>query len=300
MRRAVDPPQQPSFGPYIINATAGYAYQIFEQNVPLSVWNIDTTGTNPAVRLAVGFLENNVPGGTVDGRYWPPYNGLFDNTATSGPREWLFVFDTAYSTTADPTLQVDFANAAYLPTLLLATWNGRNDPFVQPILDSTMTPADSAAAIATAAAARLKAAFHAGDQFRMLANHINYVTDTFTFVALAPSLVASGSSVLNNIKTVPNPYYLFASYDVDVLNRRIQFINLPAKCTISIFTLSGDRIRVLQKDDPTTSLADWNLLTENRVPLASGIYVYVVDAPGFGQKIGKMAIFTEKEQLDTY
>jgi hypothetical protein len=273
MRRAVDPPQQPSFGPYIINATSGYAYQIFERNVPLSVWNIDA---NPPQRLAVGFLENNVPGGTVDGRYWPPYNGTYNNVDATGPREWLFVFDTAYSETDDATFHVDFLNVSYLPTLLHATWSGRNDP-------------ESGAA-----------AFRPGDRFVMWANHINYVNDTFTFTAIAPVTAASGAGVLDNIKAVPNPYYLFSSYDRSVLARRMQFTNLPAKCTISIFTLSGDRIAIINKDDPSTSLADWDLLTENRVPLASGIYIYVVDAPGFGQKIGKMAIFTEQEQLDTY
>jgi hypothetical protein len=273
MRRAVDPPQQPSFGPYIINATAGYAYQIFEQNVPLSVWDIDA---NPPRRLAVGFMENNVPGGTVDGRYWPPYNGWFDNVDAAGPREWLFVFDTAYSTTADPTFQVDFLNVAYLPTLLHATWNSRYD---STSASSHWTP---------------------GDRFRMLANHINYVNDTFRFVAAKPSLVASGGSVMDKIGVAPNPYYLFASYDRNVFNRRMQFVNLPAVCTVSIYTLAGDRIRVLQKNDVSTSLLDWDVLTENRIPLASGIYIYVVEAPGFGQKIGKMAIFTEQEQLDTY
>lgn len=303
LRRAVDPPQKPEFAPYIINPTSGYAYQIFEQNVPLSVWDIDA---NPPRRLAVGFLENNVPydsvfgGGTVDGRYWPPYYELFHNTDVAGPREWLFVFDTAYSTTPDPTMEVDILNASYLPLMLMASWCGRNDPYVEPILDSTMTPEDSAAAIAEAAEARLEAAFHPGDQFRMWANHINYLADTFTFVARAPSLVASGASALDNVKAVPNPFYLFSSFDRNVLSHRMQFTNLPAKCTISIFTLAGDRIVVISKDDPTTSLAEWDLLTENRVPLASGIYIYVVDAPGFGQKIGKMAIFTEQEQLDTY
>ncbi|MBI5266850.1 MAG: hypothetical protein HY851_06415 [candidate division Zixibacteria bacterium] len=273
MRRAVDPPQQPSFGPYIINATGGYAYQIFEQNVPLSVWDIDA---NPPRRLAVGFMENNVPGGTVDGRYWPPYNGWFDNTASTGPREWLFVFDTAYSTTADPTMQVDFLNVAYTPFLLHATWNSRYD---STDARSHWTP---------------------GDRFIMWANHINYVNDTFTFVAAKPTLVSSGSAVMDKVGVAPNPYYLFASYDRGVFNRRMQFVNLPAECTVSIYTLTGDRIRVLHKNDASTSLLDWDILTENRIPLASGIYIYVVDAPGFGQKIGKMAIFTEQEQLDTY
>jgi hypothetical protein len=48
----------------------------------------------------VGFLENNVPGGLVNGAYGPAFNGKADNIAGSGPREWLYVFDLPY--TADP------------------------------------------------------------------------------------------------------------------------------------------------------------------------------------------------------
>jgi hypothetical protein len=40
--------------------------------------------------------------------------------------------------------------------------------------------------------------------------------------------------------------------------------------------------------------------TENGLLVASGIYLYVIDAPGFGVKVGKMAIFTEVEVLGTY
>jgi hypothetical protein len=34
--------------------------------------------------------------------------------------------------------------------------------------------------------------------------------------------------------------------------------------------------------------------------VASGIYVYHVDVPGMGEKIGKMAIFSPNERLDTW
>ena len=59
-------------------------------------------------------------------------------------------------------------------------------------------------------------------------------------------------------------------------------------------------IRTIEKNEPTTNEATWDVLTENGLPVASGIYIYVVDAPGFGQKIGKMAVFVEQEVLDIY
>jgi hypothetical protein len=34
--------------------------------------------------------------------------------------------------------------------------------------------------------------------------------------------------------------------------------------------------------------------------VGSGIYVFHVDAPGVGTKIGKVAVFVEKERLNNY
>ena len=75
---------------------------------------------------------------------------------------------------------------------------------------------------------------------------------------------------------------------------------MPTKCTITIYNLSGELVRTIEKNDAGTSEAPWDILTENGLPVASGIYIYVVDAPGFGQKIGKMAVFTEAEVLKIY
>jgi hypothetical protein len=58
-------------------------------------------------------------------------------------------------------------------------------------------------------------------------------------------------------------------------------------------------VRTIKKDDPS-AITSWDLLTEKGLPVASGIYIYVVDAPGFGQKIGKIAVFTEAEVLKIY
>jgi hypothetical protein len=141
-----------------------------------------------------------------------------------------------------------------------------------------------------------------GTIFRMSTFKPNALSDEFTFnsAAAAPTVATSGTQdMLDKIKAVPNPYYLSASYDLNTTDRRMKFTNLPEKCTISIYNLAGHFVFRVDKDD-LTSEATWALTNETNVPVASGIYIYVVDAPGFGQKIGKMAIFTEIEILGQY
>ena len=112
--------------------------------------------------------------------------------------------------------------------------------------------------------------------------------------------MGKSEDLLSAIKAVPNPFYLFGPYDPVVGNRQLYFTHLPEECTITIYNLAGDYINRIEKNDASTSMAYWNVQTENNLPVASGIYIYVVEAPGFGQKIGKMAVFVEDEVLKIY
>ncbi len=126
------------------------------------------------------------------------------------------------------------------------------------------------------------------------------ITETDVFRYTAPLAVADGDEAdLQAIKVVPNPFYLRGPYDPAIGNYLVRWHHLPEECTISIYNLAGDFIRKIEKDD-STPITTWNLQTENRIPVASGIYIYVVDAPGMGQKIGKMAVFYESETLQNY
>ena len=50
---------------------------------------------------------------------------------------------------------------------------------------------------------------------------------------------------LSKVKVVPNPYMASSFLDLSTNNRRIDFVNLPDKCTIRIYTLSGNLVNVL-------------------------------------------------------
>jgi hypothetical protein len=59
-------------------------------------------------------------------------------------------------------------------------------------------------------------------------------------------------------------------------------------------------IRTLEQDSPSSSILEWDVLTEQKLPPASGIYIYHIEAANIGSHIGKFAIFTEQERLEKF
>jgi len=115
-------------------------------------------------------------------------------------------------------------------------------------------------------------------------------------------------SALDLIKIVPNPYYGSSAYETN--NRtenKIKITNLPNKCTIKIFSMNGTLIRTIKRDvsgqeDLTIGKAgtgqdiiqgkrsasvDWDLKNQSNITVASGLYIFHIDAPGIGEKILK-------------
>ncbi len=108
----------------------------------------------------------------------------------------------------------------------------------------------------------------------------------------------AGSSVLDNIYVVPNPYVGFN--DIEPTNalaneirgeRRIYFENLPPECTIRIYNVAGDFINVIEHNSGMQNGREyWNLLNEDGFSISYGIYIAHIDAPGIGEKIVKFAV----------
>ena len=71
--------------------------------------------------------------------------------------------------------------------------------------------------------------------------------------------------------------------------RELQFRNLPPDCTIRIFTLTGELVDKIEKND-NGSIASWNLLSSEGMRISYGVYIYHVDIPGVGEKIGRFAV----------
>jgi len=103
---------------------------------------------------------------------------------------------------------------------------------------------------------------------------------------------------MDDICVVPNPYIATSTLERKIINtdigrgdRRIDFVNLPAECTISIFTVSGRLVREIHHSCAIDKGREiWDLRTKDGLEIASGYYFYYVDAPGIGGHKGKFAI----------
>jgi hypothetical protein len=98
----------------------------------------------------------------------------------------------------------------------------------------------------------------------------------------------------------PNPYKISEDYvrqgsepGYSIYDRRLHFLNLPAKCTIRIYTLDGDLVRTIEhnkdENDPTATYDSWELISRNTQAVVSGIYLYSIESEGKNQ-VGKFVI----------
>ena len=104
-------------------------------------------------------------------------------------------------------------------------------------------------------------------------------------------------STLDEIYVVPDPYVAVNSLEArSVLlsgrgERRIDFRNLPQECTIRIYSMSGRQIKVIEHSASSDrSIAMWNLQSDDGLDVSYGVYIYHVDAPGIGERVGRFAI----------
>jgi hypothetical protein len=239
-------------------------------DMPFQAWDIDHNR-----QLEVGFVERRtttdagIPtsGPATHDLAWAP-----PNDPSGLGREYLGISSYTYTGTAQAPLNVDgaFQNDG---GWLYSAW-----------LYATGKP-------------------KAGDKFVIVAaptgNVVATSNDTLRFTTSGPlkNQVALQKAGLDKIRVVPNPYYAHSTYELSSLNRVVKFINLPETATIRIYNLAGDLVQTLHKTDQSSSLLEWDLLTTNRLPVASGVYVYHIEVPGAGSTTGKMVIFMEKERL---
>jgi len=228
--------------------------------VPFTVWDTDA-----GVQLNAAFLENAGPPAAtnLDGR-WDP------DTSADGGREIVWILDRPYFGDAIP-------DSGYF-----------KDPSLQDVLRGGLDarylvwPRASSPGIAPAS----------GDLLQFVLGTPATPNDRFMFTTRAASRsdVVSARDALGRVLAVPNPYFFSSAYEHPGLARTVKFTHLPVRCTIRLFDLSGALVRTIEKNDDT-SQASWDLANGSGRLVASGVYIFHVDAPGVGTRIGKLAVF---------
>ncbi|MFA7420913.1 MAG: hypothetical protein WCZ90_14620 [Melioribacteraceae bacterium] len=97
-----------------------------------------------------------------------------------------------------------------------------------------------------------------------------------------------------NLRVVPNPFnirsvnYGDPNNPSDVQNNKLLFVGLPGKCTIRIFTVSGDLVKTIYHDSGLGS-EEWNQVTDSNQFIVSGLYIAHVESD-IGNEIIKFVV----------
>lgn len=107
------------------------------------------------------------------------------------------------------------------------------------------------------------------------------------------------NEALRSINVVPNPYYGFSQYEDSQFENIVKISNLPSECTVTIYSLEGKFIRKYDRaevgsrpDSPNRAIEqdqinpdlEWDLKNFRNIPIASGVYLIHVNAPGLGER----------------
>jgi hypothetical protein len=137
-----------------------------------------------------------------------------------------------------------------------------------------------------------------GDIFKITSNKPLDRYDKFEFTITGNKYSsAKAKNDLDKIFVVPDPYVAASTLEPRLIRqtgrgqRRVDFVNLPPKCTIKIFTMSGHLVQEIDHDSPIEKGREpWDMRTKDGLEVAFGVYIFHVDAPGVGEKIGRFAI----------
>jgi len=129
-------------------------------------------------------------------------------------------------------------------------------------------------------------------------------SDIFEFTTHAAQVDAEAlRQDMKRIKVVPNPYIAAVPWEPRNLfttgrgPRSIHFNHLPQKCTIRIYTVSGELVKTIHHESTLNDgTAEWDLLTKDNLSASYGVYIYHVEAEDpntgktIGEHIGKFAV----------
>ena len=287
-------------------------------DVPFTAWVVDDNFPQDTRQLAVGFIERrkttNYPKGNPDG-IWDPGDSL------NASGEVIVIFDANY----DPTgSQKEYTGGEFnSPTSgtvtvwadLLRAASGLQTPpadaigFTADQRKKFLSSWSNAMYVVGLQRQDASSFYHNGDALKSNITVYPYTEESvYEFTTPTPQLSVDEEKVLfDKVNVYPNPLYGFnpaTSYDNSPSDDPfVTFSNLPNDVTITIYSLSGSKLRTLttsDKSSPSSPFLRWDLKNDSSVRVASGLYLAIVDSPKLGQKILKFSIIMPQKQLQKY
>lgn len=248
--------------------------RVEHNRMPFTVWELDPiAGTEQQVHFAILDEDDDGFWGPIrEASFGPGYERIY---ATNIPYDEDFLLNNA----ADIAIQDEFWNCfpdCHTFGRLVVS------PYVDPATESYYAVPPSP-----------------GTVIRFVTSKPNLPGDVFALSTEGLGVVRgdqqTAQEALESIGIVPNPYKGASNYEVTVTNDVVRFTNLPDQARIRVYTLSGtlvwDQVRGAGNNE-------WDLKTAEGLPLASGMYLVVVEVDGVGKKIIKFGVVKKRIQLD--
>ena len=110
------------------------------------------------------------------------------------------------------------------------------------------------------------------------------------FVQVYPGVLPATD--LTDVGVVPNPYRVNSGFKESEHLRQIRFTNLPAECTIRIFTLTGEAVSTFEHSNSESGNAWWDMRTANNQEISPGLYIFHVKQANSANEpfVGKFAV----------
>ena len=134
---------------------------------------------------------------------------------------------------------------------------------------------------------------------------------TLDGVASSEADATVAETALDLVNVVPNPYYAYSAYELQNTTNTVKITNLPARSTVTIYSLDGRFIRQYDRaeeefatvpkqgslTEQISASIDWDLKNAKGIPIASGVYLIHINAPGLGSRTIKW--FGIQRKFDT-
>ena len=281
--------------------------RVFVQNDPLELDYKNSGFSDPQINIQDTLLfppKAGNPKVKVRANWEIRFTG-FDTTSSG---EWLHPGDTVLTSLGTHIIAPftiwnvsDNVHANYLAFIQGGTKNMSRWNFSQPIIlrpqDATGATTSYQVEFSLPSDSLVKPVYpKPGDIFYVKTLKPFEKGDIYTFQSQEVHFEQKAAAAnMDNIYVVPNPYVAYSIAEnpgnspTERGDRVVEFRNLPPKCTIRIYTIMGELVNTIEKDD-NTSMATWDLLSYEGERIAYGVYIYHVDAPGVGEKIGRLAV----------
>jgi len=102
--------------------------------------------------------------------------------------------------------------------------------------------------------------------------------------------------LIENVKVVPNPYFISHEGQRSPYDSKIYFTKLPKNCKIQIFSVSGDLIKTIEHNELNAAMKDseymevWDLLSSNGIRVQSQAFVALITASDGSQAVKNFSV----------